>query len=176
MKKNGVYLRNDWEVDDQIQETGGFNLNDQSSQGSKITSLQRQSSARMGKLKKIKSTDAEYMKLQFQNDHFVAIEEEAAIINYYINSQKKKKEDDDEDQLSAGASKLNLNIKKTMMELIAESMVEHNENTEKLKKLLDWNSLDVKISKIDKEKKQKKQFFEVMHYSQNKPKKKIRVS
>lgn len=70
-------------------------------------------------------------------------EEEASMINFFINSFKRSKED---------AKKAENNSKgKTLKELIAESAREVEETKQKQKSLLDWRSLQVTVSKAQRD-------------------------
>lgn len=91
--------------------------------------------------KQINSSVIEKIGQQMMNNTFIVLEEEAAIINFYRNGMKSKK---DKDRQDSNVSKI---MKKTMMELIAESIAEQKEHNEKIKKVLDWNSLDVKTDR-----------------------------
>lgn len=63
-----------------------------------------------------------------------------------MNSQKKKKENEDGKTESEAASLVNA-FKKSMMELIAESLAEQQEKKIKLQKVLNWDSLQYTMPK-----------------------------
>lgn len=60
--------------------------------------------------------------MNMSENKFIILEEEASIINYFKNS-KKIKRDEEQSESNGGASK-GSGVKKTMMELIAESLQE----------------------------------------------------
>lgn len=113
--------------------------------------------------KQINTSFIEKIGKQMMLNTFVVLEEEAAIINFYRNGQKNKQ---DRERQDSNVSKM---MKKTMMELIAESIQEQKEHAEKTKKVLDWNSLDVKVDRKELND-QLVNNFRVMHFNKNKPK------
>lgn len=82
----------------------------------------------------VKQGHLELISKEMMNNTYILIEEEASIINFFKNSQKPSK-------VVKQESKMQNIMKKTMMELIAESIQEQKEKEGKPKKTLDWDAL-----------------------------------
>lgn len=60
--------------------------------------------------------------MNMSENKFIILEEEASIINYFKNSRKLQKDEDNSDSNQQNRDKTKSVVKKTMMELIAESL------------------------------------------------------
>ena len=96
------------------------------------------------------------------DSQFMLKEEEASMINFFINSFKRSKDEKKAENNTKG---------KSLKELIAESAREVEETKQKQKSLLDWQSLQVTVSKAERDKINVNNFG-MTHYSNVKPVKK----
>ena len=77
----------------------------------------------------------------FSSSKFVMVEEEASMINQYLNSLKLEKAQPAKKPVQPADGPA-----KTMKELIDETIRDNARRKELLKKLLDWNELDIVIN------------------------------